>query len=476
MNQWREGPQNYRMPVPEPHSEALELTTSRALPPRWFLRSAPSSSMSDFPANAMTTKLTSSKWRRQLKRRDSKRSRPQRNSKFEIGRETMTICQSRRNALVGLHSQEEVRSLQVLDFLVPEDKPRARDEAWPIARRSGRWVGELPFRHFTTGAGIPFLIDWFRIDDSRTGGSLNIAAVARDLRAQKKSEAELLHLNETLENRVVQCTAELADAHKKLLTEMSEHERIESRLREAHLELGHAARLSSAGQIAAALAHELNQPLTAIANSLGAAKRLLARGSFIGIEPATEAMDEAVQQSLRAAHVVSRLRNFLIRGETETRCENIAAMVDEARALALIGPTASGVEIRVLLDPEAPHIVADRIEIQQVLINLMRNALEAMAGMDRRKLRVTTTLRRPDLVEFAVADSGPGIGAEMAERIFEPFVTTKRDGMGLGLWICRSIIETHGSHLQFEPNPEGGTIFHFTLPAAVLPDRELDAG
>ena len=186
-------------------------------------------------------------------------------------------------------------------------------------------------------------------------------------------------------------------------------------------------------------------------------------------------MDEAVQQSLRAAQVVSRLRNFLIRGETETRCENVSAMVDDARALALIGPAASGVEIRVLLDSEAPHIVANRIEIQQVLINLMRNALEAMAGMDRRKLWVTTTLRRPDLVEFAVADSGPGIAADMAERIFEPFVTTKRDGMGIGLSICRSIIEAHGSHLQFEPNLDGGTIFHFTLPA-VLPDRELDAG
>ena len=377
--------------------------------------------------------------------------------------------------LVGLRSQEEVRALQVLDFLAPEDKLRARDEVWPIVRRSGRWIGELTFRHFTTGAGIPFLVDWFRIDDSRTGRSLNIAAVARDLRAQKKSESELRHLNETLENRVVQRTAELADAHNKLVTEMLEHERLESRLREAHLELGHAARISSAGQMAAALAHELNQPLTAIANSLGAAKRLLARGSFIGIDPAREAMDEAVQQSLRAAQVVSRLRNFLIRGETETRCENVEAMVDEARALALIGPTASGVEIRVLLDPEAPRIVANRIEIQQVLINLMRNALEAMAGMDRRKLRVTTTLRRPDLVEFAVADSGPGIGAEMAERIFEPFVTTKRDGMGIGLSICRSIIETHRGRLQFEPNPEGGTIFHFMLPA-VLPDRELDAG
>jgi two-component system sensor kinase FixL len=119
--------------------------------------------------------------------------------------------------------------------------------------------------------------------------------------------------------------------------------------------------------------------------------------------------------------------------------------------------------------------VANRIEIQQVLINLMRNALEAMAGMDQRKLRVTTRLRRPDLVEFAVADSGAGIGAAIAERIFEPFVTTKHGGMGIGLSICRSIVETHGGRLQFEPNPEGGTIFHFTLPA-FLPDRELDAG
>jgi PAS domain S-box-containing protein len=202
--------------------------------------------------------------------------------------------------LVGLHSQEEVRELQVLDFLATEDRARARDEAWPIVKRSGRWAGELTFRHFTTGAGIPVLVDWFRIDDTRTGGSLNIAAVARDLRPQKKSESELRHLNETLENRVVQRTAELADAHKELLTEMSEHKRLESRLREAHLELGHAARLSSAGQIAAALAHELNQPLTAITNSLGAAKRLLARGSFIENDLATTAMDEAVQQSLRA--------------------------------------------------------------------------------------------------------------------------------------------------------------------------------
>ena len=126
------------------------------------------------------------------------------------------------------------------------------------------------------------------------------------------------------------------------------------------------------------------------------------------------------------------------------------------------------------LDPEAPHVVGNRIDIQQVLINLMRNSLEAMVGADRRELDLTTTLRRPDLVEFAVADSGPGIAHDVADRIFEPFVTTKRNGMGMGLSICRSIIESHGGRLEFEPNPEGGALFRFTLPA-VLPERDLDA-
>ena len=133
--------------------------------------------------------------------------------------------------------------------------------------------------------------------------------------------------------------------------------------------------------MAAAIAHELNQPLTAIVNSLGAAKRLLQHGTFIGIGSALEVMNEAVQQSVRAGQVVGRLRNFLIRGDTETRVEDVATMVDEATTLALIGPSASGVKMRVRLDPEAPYVLGNRIEIQQVLINLMRNSLEAMAGV-----------------------------------------------------------------------------------------------
>ena len=319
--------------------------------------------------------------------------------------------------LVGLGGREKLPPLHVLEFLAPRDRARARDEAWPIVRQSGRWVGELTFRHFASGDEIPILLDWFRIDNSRTGDAINIAAVGKDLRAQKTAELELRHLNETLESRVAQRTAELADANQKLLAEMLEHERLESRLHVANLELGHAARLSTAGQMAAAIAHELNQPLTAIVNSLGAAKRLLQHGTFIGIDPAKEVMDQAVQQSLRAGQVVARLRNFLIRGDTETRVENVATMVDEATTLALIGPSASGVKMRVHLDPEAPYVLGNRVEIEQVLINLVGNSLEAMAGADRREVGVTTILRRPDLVEFAVADSGSGIDPDVAERI-----------------------------------------------------------
>ena len=464
MNQWRESPQNKRMPALEPHSEALELrrcirdlVALSALPAMW--KGYEPGRIAESAASALVSML---------------------------GAEFV---------YVGLSSERDDDGIDLVKMASPVEATLLREIAaavkLEIRDAGGRETMTIANPLFRSALRLAIAPIGFEGIGVIVAGALaadfptetqrlllitaaNKAALGLHLRAQKKLESELRHLNETLENRVVQRTAELADAHKELLTEMSEHKRLESRLREAHLELGHAARLSSAGQIAAALAHELNQPPTAITNSLGATKRLLARGSFIEDDLATKAMDEAVQQSLRAAQVVSRLRNFLIRGETETRCENVSAMVDDARSLALIGPTASGVEIRVLLDSEAPYIVANRIGIQQVLINLMRNALEAMAGMDRRKLWLTTTLRRPDLVEFAVADSGPGIGADMAERIFEPFVTTKRDGMGIGLSICRSIIETHGGRLEFEPNPEGGALFRFTL-RAVLPERNFDA-
>ena len=169
------------------------------------------------------------------------------------------------------------------------------------------------------------------------------------------------------------------------------------------------------------------------------------------------------------------VRNFLTRGDMEVRIENVAAMIEEASALALIGSNAAGVELRVLLDPAAPLILANRTEVQQVLVNLMLNALDAMKGMDRRPLYLITTLKRANVVEFAVADTGAGIDPEIRDRLFEPFVTTKRNGMGIGLVVSRSIVERHGGRLRFDPNPDGGTIFSFTL-TAVSSDGDFDAG
>jgi C4-dicarboxylate-specific signal transduction histidine kinase len=203
--------------------------------------------------------------------------------------------------------------------------------------------------------------------------------------------------------------------------------------------------------------------LTAVANSVHAARRLLARDAHGKIETIRTVLDEASEQALRGGQIVQRLRSFVAHGETEKQIESLPALIKEAIALALPGSAAVGVQMSLRLDPRAAAIIADRIQIQQVLVNLIRNAFEAMAGMQPRELAVTTTFVDDEAVEVAIADRGPGLPKEIASHLFEPFVSTKRDGMGLGLVICRSIVEAHGGRLWSEPNPDGGTIFHFTL-------------
>jgi len=367
--------------------------------------------------------------------------------------------------LVGLGGLADATRLHVLDFLMPKEVALVRDELWPRVMRDGRWVGELDFRHFKTGGAIPFLVDWFRIDDPRRGCPINVATVSRDLTAQKRAEAEMLHLNDTLEHRVADRTSELAEAHRKLIREGRDRELADARLQEARQELFHAARLSAAGQMAAALAHELSQPLTAAANSVAAARRLLAKGGE-EIVTASEVMGEAGEQILRAGQIMRRLREFVSRGETEKRVELVSTMVEEARALALRGPDALDVQVRLHFEPNARHVLVDRIQIQQVLVNLMRNAIEAMDASRRRELDVATSLRDERMVEIAVTDTGPGLPDDIAARLFEPFVSTKPNGMGLGLSICRSIVEVHGGRLHCETNTGGGTVFRFTVPVA----------
>jgi two-component system sensor kinase FixL len=174
-------------------------------------------------------------------------------------------------------------------------------------------------------------------------------------------------------------------------------------------------------------------------------------------------MDKATEQALRAGQIIRRLRDFVSRGETERRVEHLAKLIEEASALALVGAKEHGIRVTFRLDPRADMVLADRVQIQQVLLNLMRNAVDAMVQSARRELTISSRALPDDFVEIAVADTGPGIAPEIAGQLFQPFVTTKAEGMGVGLSISRTIVETHGGRIWAEPNHGEGTIFHFTL-------------
>jgi two-component system sensor kinase FixL len=247
--------------------------------------------------------------------------------------------------------------------------------------------------------------------------------------------------------------------------DITQRQHAEAQLKDLQAELAHVGRVSEMATLASSLAHELNQPLTAVTNYCQSILRL-AQADADGHtrELIAEAADEAANEALRAGEIVRRLRDFFARGETERHIEELPRLITEANALALVGSRELGVEVQVALDAKAELVLADRVQIQQVLINLIRNALDAMYEADERLLTISTTRSADDLVTIAVQDTGTGISASVADHLFQPFVTSKQTGMGIGLSICRTIIEAHGGRIWFEGAPEGGTIFRFTLP------------
>ncbi|HET9639250.1 MAG TPA: PAS domain S-box protein [Allosphingosinicella sp.] len=245
--------------------------------------------------------------------------------------------------------------------------------------------------------------------------------------------------------------------------DLTERNEFEARLEQLKSELIHVSRLSAMGTMASTLAHELNQPLTAIATYGEAAGTVLENPGPDELEMLREIFTEITGQSLRAGAIVRRLRDFVARGETAKAVEDLPKLINEASALALVGSRESGVSVQFAYDPEATPVLVDKVQIQQVLINLMRNAMEAMEGCPVRRLSVTTALVDPETVRVSVADTGLGIAPEMSERLFEAFASTKSSGMGLGLSICRTIIEAHGGRIRAAPHEGGGTEFQFTL-------------
>ena len=254
--------------------------------------------------------------------------------------------------------------------------------------------------------------------------------------------------------------------------DLTKRQEAERRIQDLQSELLHASRLSVMGQMASTMAHELNQPLTAVTNYLEAGRQLLATGAG-GSERLGEIMEKAVAQAQRAGEVIRQLRQFVSKGETERRIESLNQLVEEALALALVGARQRGVRTSLELDDALPQVLVDHVQIQQVVLNLVRNAVEAMEEMEVRELVVATrTVSDQKMAEVIVADSGPGIAPELADRLFQPFVTTKKTGMGLGLSICREIVEAHHGRLTTTPGSPRGTVFRMTLPTA--PREEPD--
>ena len=249
--------------------------------------------------------------------------------------------------------------------------------------------------------------------------------------------------------------------------DITQRQKDQLRLQGLQADLAHVGRVSEMGTLASSLAHELNQPLTAIANYYESLRDLLrSPPDEETLAIVREALDDAAAQAIRAGQIVRRLRDFVSHGEMERRIESLSRLVTEANALALVGSRELGIEVQVQLDAGADEVFVERIQIQQVLVNLIRNAVDAMMDAPVRSLTIRTDRQPPDLMRVSVEDTGSGISETVAEQLFQPFVTSKKNGMGIGLSICRTIVEAHGGSIWFEPAPAGGTVFHFTLPAA----------
>ena len=237
----------------------------------------------------------------------------------------------------------------------------------------------------------------------------------------------------------------------------------EARLIEAQTELLHVARLSAMGEMATTLAHELNQPLTAVVNYSEAARQILSDSGAAVPPRVSEFIQKAAAQAERAGQIIRRLRGFVERHEIERTMEKLSEVVQEAAYLAVIGAKADGIHVQLDLANELPPIPVDKTQIQQVVVNLVRNAIDVLREAEKRILIIRTAADGDEAQEVAVLDTGPGISPEVADRLFQPFVTSKKGGMGIGLAVSRTIIEAHGGRLWSEPNPGGGAVFRFRL-------------
>jgi PAS domain S-box-containing protein len=335
--------------------------------------------------------------------------------------------------LIGFDSWEEARTRRGIHYMFPKDRHFVNEVLWPTVLDKGSWSGEMRFRHFKTGAPIPVLYSAFRFDDPGTGQPVNVGIVCRDITERKRAEAEA-----------------------------RENER---RYREMEIELAHANRVATMGQLTASIAHEVNQPVAATVTNAEAALRWLLAGSS-HLEKVQQSLTSIVEDGTRAGEVINRIRALIKKAPPRKDCLEINGAILEIIELTRGEATKHGISVLTDLADHLPVVEADRVHLQQVLLNLIVNALDAMGAPNEgpRQLLISTGTGETSGVLVAVQDSGPGLEAAMLEQVFESFYTTKPTGLGLGLSICRSIIEAHGGRLWASTNQRRGTTFQFTLP------------
>lgn len=291
-----------------------------------------------------------------------------------------------------------------------------------------------------------------------TTGERRIIGIGRVVFAMRKDGTTF-----PMELSVGEATGEGQRVFTGFIRDLTDRHRTQERLEELQSELIHVARVSAMGTMASTLAHELNQPITAVANYVEAVRDLLAQPDPDDLPEIIEALEDAAGEALRAGQIVRRLRDFVSRGEIEKTVESLPNLINEAVAFGLMGAIEKSIETRLDIDHEAASVLVDKIQIQQVLVNLVRNAVDAMEPSAQRILTIRTGPDHPGFVRVTVADTGPGVTPDVAAQLFKAFVSTKAEGMGLGLSICRTIVEANGGRIWMEPAQGGGTQFHFTL-------------
>ena len=298
----------------------------------------------------------------------------------------------------------------------------------PAVLRDGRWEGETLFRNFETGASIPVWQHIFVVREEGSGRPIVLATISRDITERKRSEQAL---------------------------------------QAAQTQLSHMSRVTTMGELAASIAHEVNQPLAAVVTNGNACMRWLG-----AVEPnldeARAAITRIIKEGRRAANVIGRIRTLMKKSEPQTDALDVNEVIKEVLTLTGHEISRRGVTLRTGLAAGLPPITGDPVQLQQVLVNLIMNAIEATAarGEGPRELLVTSEelVIDTDRIVVGVRDSGVGIDSENMDRLFEPFFTTKATGMGMGLSISRSVIERHGGRLWAAPNDGAGATFRFTLP------------